>query len=169
MLGGVEKFLSSEEVHLLNQSLVSLDLPPTVSCESRYTIAFRLVHEGAIYYSAKYKRVKSRNSYTIVFKDACDTTAYGQIQFFVLVSNSVFAYVKKFEPLAVSCQAHFHLSHQSLDVLSASNIVPVKSDSEIDVFIPASSLVSKCIFVSITDSSNSCNYIISFPNKLLYD
>jgi hypothetical protein len=160
--------LRSEEVQLLNQSLLSHGLSPSASCESRYVIAFRLVHEGAVYYSAKYKRVKSRNSYTVAFKDACNT-AYGQIQFFVLVSGSVFVYIKKFEPLAVSCPAHFHLSHQSLDKLSASNIVPVKADGEIDVFIPVSSLLCKCVFVSITDSSNSCNYVISFPNKLLYD
>lgn len=139
-----------------------------MSCETRYIISFRLVHESAVYYSAKYKRVKSRNSYTVVFKDACGT-AYGQIQFFVLLSSSVFVYVKKFEPLSVTCQVHFHLSHQSLDKLTASSIVPVKPGSVIDEFIPASSLVSKCVFVSITDSSNPCNYIISFPNKLLYD
>ena len=88
MLGGVAKFLRNEEVQQLNQSLVSLGLPPTVSCETRY-ISFHLVHESAVYYSAKYKRVKSRNSYTVVFKDACGT-AYGQIQFFVLLSSSVF-------------------------------------------------------------------------------
>ena len=169
LLGGVAKFLKNEEAQLLNQSLVSLGLPPTVSCETRYIISFRLVHENAVYYSAKYSRVKSRNSYTVVFKDASCGTAYGQIQFFVQYSSSVFVYVKKFEPLPVTCQGHFHLSHQSLDKLTASSIVPVKPDSVVDEFIPASSLLSKCVFVSITDSSNPCNYTISFPNKLLYD
>ena len=168
LLGGVARFLSNNEVEVLNQSLLSLGLPATVSSDTRYIVAYRLIQESSVYYSAKYKRVKSRNSYTVVFSDASNCVSYGQIQFFVLVSDRPYAFIEKFEPLAVTCQGHFHLSHPSLDKLSASNIVPIQLHSE-NIFIPTSSLISKCMFVSISDSSNSCKYVITFPNKLLYD
>ena len=168
LLGGVARFLVNDEVEVLNQSLVSHGLPATVSSDTRYVVAYRLVQESSVYYSAKYKRVKARNSYTVAFNDASHCVCYGQIQFFVLVSDRPYAYINKFEPLAVTCQSHFHLSHSSLDKLSASNIVPIQSQSE-SIFIPTSSLISKCMFVNIADSSNSCMYVITFPNKLLYD
>lgn len=168
MLGGVARFLSNDEVEVLHQSLLSLELPAIVSSGTRYIVAYRLVQESTVYYSAHYKRVKSRNSYTVAFNNATNCVSYGQIQFFVVVSDRPYAFIKKFEPLAVTCQAHFHLSHWSLDNLSASNIVPIQSHSE-NIVIPTSSLISKCMFVSIADGSNSCEYVITFPNKLLYD
>ena len=130
MLSGVAKFLRNEEVQLLNQSLVSLGLPPTVSCETRYIISFRLVHQSAVYYSAKYKRVKSRNSYTVFFKDACGT-AYGQIQFFVLLSSSVFMLrsLSHYQSLVkfISISPTKALTNKYLH-----RIVPVKPGSVID-------------------------------------
>ena len=70
----------------------------------------------------------------------------------MLVSDRQYAFIKKFQPLAVTCQAHFHLSHSSLDKLSASNIVPVvtvkKLSSQRHRFLS--------MFVSIADGSNYC-------------
>ena len=129
LLGGVARFLANDEVEVLNQSLLSLGLPATVSSDTRYVVVYRLVQESSVYYSAKYKRVKSRNSYTesITFNDASNCVSYGQIQFFVLASDRPYAFIKKFERSAVTCQAHFHLSHSSLDKVSASNIVPINT------------------------------------------
>ena len=161
LIGGVATFLANDELEVLKQALLSLGLSATVSSDTRYVVAYRLVQESSVYYSANYRRVKSRNSYTVSFNDAASNcVSYGQIQFYVLVSNRPYAFVKKFEPLAITCQAHFHLSHPSLDKLSASNIVPIQSHRE-NIFIPTSSLISKCMFVSVADSSNLrvCHHI----------
>ena len=93
------------------------------------------------FYSSKYKRVKKRNSSTVVFQDGSGCAAYGQIQFFTSVSNEVFVFVSKFEQLSVTCQSHFGLFHDSLDKLSVSRIIPIRSvDGGEMVCIPASQL-----------------------------
>lgn len=97
--------LSNDEVEVLHQSLLSLRLPAIVSSDTRHIVAYRLIQESSVYYSAKYKRVKSRNSCTVAFNDATNCVSYGQIRFFVLVSDRPYAFIKKLEPLAVTCQA----------------------------------------------------------------
>ena len=55
LLGGVARFLANDEVEVLNQSLLSLGLPATVSSDTRYVVAYCLVQDSSVYYSAKYK------------------------------------------------------------------------------------------------------------------
>ena len=70
---------------------------------------------------------------------------------FVSISNQVFAFVVKLQTQPVSCQAHFGISHNSLDVLHVSKIVPIDSTGGRMVCIPASNLISKRVFISIDD------------------
>ena len=164
------KALTDQEVHLLNAQLQWIAPGESVSTGAQCTIAYRLAKGNAVFYSSTYKRIKKRNSYTVVFQEDSGCAAYGQILFFVSVSNNVFVFVSKFEVLCVTCQSHFGLSHDSLDKLSVSRIVLIESNSGELVCIPASQLQAKCIFVSVTNSSSSCyQYVVTFPNTLLYD
>ena len=100
----------------------------------------------------------------MVYQDSVsDCASYGLIQFFASVSNRVFVFVSQFKVLHVSCQSHFGLSHDSLDKLSVSRIIPIESNSGELVCIPASQLQAKCIFVSIANSSSSSSqYVVTF-------
>ena len=69
---------------------------------------------------------------------------------------------------AVSCQAHFGISHNTPDALHVSVIVPVKSAGGRIVCIPVSNLISN-IFVSIDDDLRKCQYVDSFLNRIHRD
>ena len=73
----------------------------------------------------------------------------------------VFAFIVKLEVKSESCQAHFGISHNSLDALHVSKIVPVESASGSIVCIPVSNLISKCVFVTIDDDLCKCQYVVS--------
>ena len=160
LLGGAARFLTNDELEVLKQSLLSLGLPATVSSDTRYVVAYRLVQGNSVYYSAKYKRVKSRNSYTVTFNDATNCVSYGQIQFFVLVSDRPYA-LSLWRSLAKPLSPHIPAL--------ISFLLPTLYQYSQNIFIPTSALISKCMFVSVADSSNSCEYFITFRNKLLYD
>ena len=81
----------------------------------------------------------------------------------------MFALVLKLEVQAVSCQEHFNISHNSLDTIPVSKIVSIVHGSGRLVCIPAANLIFKCVFISIDDDLSKCEYIVSFPNRLLYD
>ena len=85
------------------------------------------------------------------------------------ISNQVFAFVVKLQAQPVSCQSHFGVSHNSLDVLHVSKIVPIESAGGRMVCIPASNFISKCVYVSIDDDLCKCQYVVSFPNRLHQD
>ena len=145
LLGEVPKALTDQEVCLLNAQVYS-GLPQGNLYLLVLGVQLLKGWQREMLYSSTYKRIKKRNSYTVVFQDS-GCAAYGQILFFVSASNNVFAFVSKFEVLRATCQSHFGLSHDSLDKLSASRIVPIESNSGELVCIPASQLQAKCIFV----------------------
>lgn len=149
---------------LLNEQLLALnlDVAPTDLCN----VAYRVTQDNTLYYSSHYRRVKARNSYTVKFNGSAQ---YGQIQFFVSVSDHVFAFIVKLEAKPESCQAHFGISHNSLDSLHVSKIVPVESAGGSIMCIPVTRLISKCVFVSIDDDLCKCQYVVSFPNRLHHD
>ena len=89
--------------------------------------------------------------------------------FFVSILDRVFAFVLNLQAQPVSCQEHFSISHDNLDIIHVSKIVPIEHGSERLVCIPASNLVSKCVFISIDDDLSKCQYVVSFPNRLLHD
>lgn len=166
LMGEVALRLSTSEM-LLNQQLSSLNLD-VLSNEALCNVAYHMAQDNTLYYSSRYKRVKSRNSYTVKFKNVDGSSQYGQVQFFVSVSSQVFAFVLKLQTHSVSCQAHFSISHNSLDVLHVSKIVPIECSGGRMVCIPASNHISKCVFISIDDLCK-CQYVVSFPNRLLHD
>ena len=162
--GEVAKQLSASEMSLLNQQLSSLNIDVLLE-ETLCNVAYRTDQDNVLYYSRNYRRVKSRNSYIVWFKDAGSCIQFGQIEFFVSVSGKIFALVLKLEVQAVSCQEHFNISHSSLDTLSVSKIVPIVHGSGRLVCIPAANLICKCVFISIDDDLSKCEYVISFPNS----
>ena len=108
-------------------------------------VAYRTVQGNVLYYSRNYRRVKSRNSYTVRLKDdRSPIPQYGRVQFIVSILDQVFAFVLKLQAQPVSCQEHFSISHDSLDIGHASKIVPIEHGSERLVCIPSSILISKC-------------------------
>ena len=127
---------------LLKEQLLASNLE-VPSSETLYVV-YRLLQDNTLYYSNQYKRVKSRNSYTVKFKDVDGTLQYGQVQFFVSISSQVFAFVMKLQAESLSCQDHFGIFHDSLDHIHVSKIVPLESTGGRMVCIPASHLVSKC-------------------------
>ena len=162
-MGTFLKTLSRNELQLLNETLVSSNLPS--SCDT-VSAGFRCVKNKTLYYSKKYKRVKARNSYTVQFS-VDSNLAYGKIKFLVFVYHEVFVFISKLQPLASSCETHFAVSHSSLDRLPTSSIIPLYPDLETEMCIHAESLVSKCVFINVTDSNEQ--YVVSFPNTLLQD
>ena len=149
----------------MNEQLTSFDLV-VVSEETLCNISHCLIQDDTLYYSNHYRKVKKRNSYTVKFKsvDSGAAPQYGQVQFFVSLSNRIFAFVSKFEPHVVSCQAHFGITHNSLDVLHVSKTVPIQGKC---VFLCQISFIS--VFVSIDDDLCKCQYIVSFLNGLRQD
>ena len=167
--GEVAKQLSTSEMLLLNQQLSSLHIDELAD-ETLCNVAYRTVQDNVLYDSRNYRRVKSRNSYTVRFEDnGSRIPQFGQIQFFVSILDKVFAFVFKLQAQPVSCQEHFSISHDSLDVIHVSKIVLIEHGSGRLVCIPASNLISKCVFISIDDDLSKCQYVVSFPNRLLHD
>ena len=138
IMGETAKQLLPHEILLLNEQLLALNLD--VASTDLCNVAYRVTQDNTLYYSSHYRRVKARNSYTVKFKDVDGSVQYGQIQFFVCMSGHIFAFIMKLEIKPESCQAHFGISHNSLDALHVSRIVPVESAVGSIVCIPVSDL-----------------------------
>ena len=143
--GEVAKQLSASEISLLNQQLSSLNIDVLLD-ETLCNVVYRTVQDDVLYYLSNYRRVKSRNSYTVRFKDAESRIRFGQIEFFVSVSGKIFALVLKPEVQAIACQEHFNISHNNRDTIPVSKIVPIVHGSGRLVCIPAANLISKCVY-----------------------
>ena len=75
------KKLSNEEVIALGQYLGSAPLLDTIPCFQRVRI------RGSVYHSFSYKRVTTRNSYTVLYQDsdlnhAINDQLIGQVEFY---------------------------------------------------------------------------------------
>ena len=86
-MGETAKQLLPHEMLLLNEQLLVLilDVASTDLCN----VAYRVTQDNT-YYSSHFRRFKARNSYTIKFKDVGGSAQYGQIQFFVCMSQVIF-------------------------------------------------------------------------------
>ena len=164
-MGEVAKQLSSNEVLLLKEQLLASNLE-VPSSELLYNVAYRILQDSTLYYSKQYKRVKSRNSFTVKFKDVDGTRRYGQVLFFVSISGQVFVFIMKLQAQSLSCQDHFCIYHDSLDHIPVSKIVPLKNTDGSMVCIPASNLISKCVFISVDDDLCKCKYVVSSTSRL---
>ena len=157
--------LLESERFLLNRQLRAQGMDE-IAVAQRVAVGHRLVFDSELYYCSRYKRVKSRNSYTVKYCDG-SRDAYGQIQFFVSVQNSWFAFILKLIPHSLSCKQHFQMAHNALDRISVSKIVPVITGNLTCVHVKL--LVRKCVFIHINDSIGNCSYVVTFPNNLLTD
>ena len=121
----------------------------------------RIEIRGTVLYTRQYKRVKKRNSYTIVY-DKNNSKQFGSIEYFVFIHEKVVAVLKPILPLNVNCKEHFNLSTTILDEISFVHPVYV---SHTFTFCFVEEIVSKCLFVDF----NLDKYIVQFPSSLLFD
>lgn len=134
-------------------------LPPEVTVlhhNDRVPMFYRLFREdGQIFYSAKYLRMKKRNSYTISYTDEDNCLQFGQIQSFAVIGGSCMALIKLVN-IHESAQTHFQLTFDSLD----RSIFPVQYLDTIKA-VPVKAIKEKCIFMDLGMEL----YIARFPSQ----
>lgn len=156
VLGGVSlKVHSPSTMEALRQCLHShgLDIPvgliPTL---------YRVEFQGKVYYSKCYERVKKRNNYTIMYWSS-GTKQYAFIDFFVHVSETVFAILKPLIVLPVTSEAHFNIS-------TPVSLVPVQITDDLVEVCLVENILSNCLFI---DCGPHRHYVVEFPSKIMFD
>lgn len=122
---------------------------------------FRVIVNHSLLYSAEYRRVTVRNTYTIAYHDGNDVM-FGLVQYFIHVSGQTGAVLKPF--ICTSCSAHFNLAYDALDNLPSSHFMRVVSVRSLN-FVPLVNFLSKCILMEFSHGT----YVVSFPNSLTFD
>lgn len=149
-------------IHQLNKYIVDNGLGHDQLCKDQQLLTFyrlKILQPESIYYSSDYKRVKRRNSYTVMYM-CSRLVVYGQIKYFILVGSTPLAVVRKACP-----QAIFNEKFSS-DITSLNKIIiPVSMLDAFDV-VSVHSILEKCMYVQV--SSTEC-YIVRFPNTLSHD
>lgn len=113
----------------------------------------RLQKKSAIYFSAAYGRVKSRNSYTVLYNN----TSLGQIQYFFSIGQHNFAVIHKFGIVAL-CSTYFSFPFTSLDtVIHPVHVLPLPIADVVDVV----DIAEKCIYVPVCDDTK---FVVRFCN-----
>ena len=112
-------------------------------------------------YSKEYSRVKTRNSYTVGFRDgiASSNIMFGQILYFMIFNNQAMAIINVLMPS--SSQAAFQLTFSDID----SRVFPVSSTTDVKA-VTVENIVEKCIFVSVGDDKN---FVARFCSRLQLD
>ena len=118
----------------------------------------RVQIKGKVYHSTEYKRMKTRNSYTVCYS-AGAVEKFGFIRYFISLSTTTVAVISPLIPSSHHCYP------PELSVLH-SRVIPVIAahDSIIDV-VSVSFIVSKCVFIDF----NGCMYVARLPNDLYAD
>ena len=118
----------------------------------------RVLKDNIIYYSKEYSRVKTRNSYTVGFRDgiASSNIMFGQILYFMIFNNQAMAIL-----MPSSSQAAFQLTFSDID----SRVFPVSSTTDVKA-VTVENIVEKCIFVSVGDDKN---FVARFCSRLQLD
>lgn len=107
---------------------------------------YRVLVGQTVLYSAEYRRMSVRNSFTVNYKQD-NFVKFGQIQYFLYFSSQILAVII---PLCCeSCTAHFGLAHGALDSLPTSQIVRVISRASLCT-ISVYSVIGKCVFMNFT-------------------
>lgn len=122
---------------------------------------YRIEFKGVIYYSRTYKRVKKRNSYTIIYHGDVEER-FGSIEYFLVLNHKVIAVMKSLDPISATCQDHFLLNTTVLDNVLVLTPV-VKTSSIVCCFVE--SFVQKCLFMDF----NCVQYISKFPSTITFD
>ena len=150
--------LSDEVLQVVNLRMSEHDLP-AVGAQQAVPKFYRMIIKNTLYFSVEYKRVKIRNSYTVVYIDSDD----GKELFFLQLYMGNFAFLLSLDPLPVTCQAHFGLAHTALDLVH--RLIPV-NDCGCLKCVPASAILCKCVYIAINGIQT---YVVTFPNQLLSD
>lgn len=160
--------LPSEVVRLANQHLHHYGYRPSFQEEEKVQIFFRAEKQNLLLYSAKYRRVKLRNSFTVQYTNKSGEQMFGLIQYF-FVPNSHFlplVAVRVLHQHTESLQDNFGFSDSTVNSLSRF-LVPVSepSPSQFDV-TDLDRIVEKCLYISFPEAEFSDRYIVRFPHRL---
>lgn len=127
-----------------------------------HVAVYRIEVRGHTYYSRMYKRVKKRNSYTVLF-NSDGVTKYGLIEFFLYIACKVVVVLKPLVPMQISLKEHFNLTTTALDCQPF--IIPVNIENTVG-FCFAEDILCKCIFLNF----NSVCYVVRFHSAItMYD
>ena len=117
------------------------------------SMSMKVKVNSEIYYSQRYDRLRSRNSYTVCYQED-DTEKYGLIQYFLSIPGQVVAVVV---PLFIRAPPHYP---SQLNILNK-RIIPVALSSTVCA-VPIKALVCKCVYVHC----GSGMFIVRKPNLL---
>lgn len=106
-----------------------------------------------------YKRLRKRNSYTIVFNDANGIQKFAFIEYFIHLNTRIVAVLQTLRPLPCTCKEHFELTTNHLDY--SSFIVPVSVESTTE-FCFVEEICTKCLFLDF----GSIKYVVKFPSAM---
>jgi hypothetical protein len=119
----------------------------------RASMFMKVKVNGEVYYSQRYDRLKSRNSFTVCYEED-DAEKYGLVRYFLSIPGRVVAVVV---PLSVSTPPHYP---SQLNILNM-RIIPVALSSTICA-VPIKALVCKCVYVHCASGM----FIVRKPNLL---
>ena len=137
------------------------DLPVVLRIHNPVKKFCRVLVGQTVLYSAEYRRMSVRNSFTVNYKED-NSVKFGLIQYFLYFSSQILAVII---PLCCECcTAHFGLTHSALDNLPTSQIVRVISRGSLCT-ISVYSVIGKCVFMNFPHGI----YIVSIPNSIELD
>ncbi len=148
-IGGISVVELDDNVRHLT-SLLRLDSPSLVQ------VFYRLQKNNTTFYSAKYGRVKKRNSYTVTYYSD-NEILFGQIQYFIHFSTHQLAVLKQLTLLTTSLTQHFSLTTDAMDHRPL--LCPCTIGTDL-VVVHTSALNTKCLFVHF----DSRMYVATFPS-----
>ena len=161
-VGGATPFLLPLHVlRLANEYFDSIGSVSLSTETAMVQVFYRVMKGGNMLYSAKYGRVRNRNSYTVSYIGKTGERKFGAIQYFFSPNTAaVLVLLKVLVPRGGSLQHHFNTDDCSVDSLKF--LVPVQESEVFDV-TDLSKVVEKCLFIRV---SNEDVYIAFFPHKL---
>ena len=155
-------FIHPTVIQLVNELLRHLHTSSIVSCdpERRVRVLYRVEISGQLYSSARYNRVKRRDTYTVVYTNNNGVDTFGLIQYYIFAANKVvLAVIERLNRLSISCQEHFQLTSAALDSVSCLGSFPVRPSGTLDV-VGLSNIKEKCLHIEL---STSTQYISRIP------
>jgi hypothetical protein len=122
-------------------------------------VFYRVELNGSLYYSARYRRVRHRNSYTIAYVHS-GRQSFGQIQYYIALPQltTILVVVQKCVLTSETAQQHFDLSTPAMCTPNLLHFVTV---SPLVTVIDANTIERKCLFM---DFGSSTKYIICIPS-----
>lgn len=167
----------AEKVYAIG-SLQRLDLDPQTSVVVKDLLGEiltshkfkRLWKHGTMFQCSQYHATTKRNSYTVQFTKN-GTLNFGELQFFLkcfqLCEHSdrihYIAILKLLEP-----NSKISLSKDKFTNAMVNHIVPVKKAKGAFVAVPVMDIISMCVSVNISDSTNA-GFVCKLPNRFEKD